>query len=112
MDHSINKHIVDQAAYAYLAKTPPFLRTSHGLPISAAEGEPILTRFGDIVDVRRRGALRIGKFAGTQARPVEAPAVIRLWEDGQCREMSAHQARVLAAQLLAAASFADAQNSH
>ena len=78
----------------------------------ALDHSPILTRFGDAVDVRRRGALRLGRFAGTQARISDAPAVVRLWSDDQCRELSSHQARALAAQLLEAAMLADAQNGH
>lgn len=73
---------------------------------------PPVTRFGDAIDVRNRGALKIGRFAGSQAEAQHAPAVVRLWTEQQCRELSAHQARALAAQLLAAASLADTQNSH
>jgi hypothetical protein len=74
--------------------------------------EPILTRFGDAVDVRRRGALRLSRFAGTQPRTEELPAVVRIWLADQCRELTTHQARALAEQLLAAASLADSQNCH
>ena len=73
---------------------------------------PILTRFGEAVDVRRRGALRMGRFAGSQTRTEDAPAVVRIWTADQCRELTAHQARGLAAQLLAAATLADSQNNH
>lgn len=84
-----------------------------GLACGVAESHPpILTRFGDTVDVRRRGALRMGRFAGTQARTLDAPAVVRLWTEDQCRELSSHQARALAAQLLDAATLVDAQNGH
>ena len=41
-----------------------------------------------------------------------APAVVRLWVDDQCHELSAHEARAMAAQLLAAAALADKQNGH
>jgi hypothetical protein len=74
--------------------------------------EPILTRFGDAVDVRRRGALRISRFAGTRPRTVDVPAVVRIWLADQCKELTAHQARALAAQLLAAASLVETQNCH
>lgn len=70
----------------------------------------LITRFGDMVDVRNRGAVRIGRFAGTAAAPEHAPAVVRLWYAEQCKEMSAHEARAFAAQLLAAAALADSQN--
>lgn len=74
--------------------------------------EPILTRFGDAVDVRRRGALRLSRFAGTQPRTEEVPAVVRVWLANQCKELTSHQARSLAEQLLAAATLADSQNCH
>lgn len=71
---------------------------------------PLITRFGSSVDVRNRGALRMGRFAGSQAQVQPAPAVVRLWTAEQCHEFSAHQARGIAAQLLAAADLADSQN--
>jgi hypothetical protein len=74
--------------------------------------EPILTRFGDAVDVRRRGALRLSRFAGTRPRTEDLPAVVRIWMADQCRELTTHQARALAEQLLAAAALADSQNCH
>jgi hypothetical protein len=79
---------------------------------TAENHEPILTRFGDAVDVRRRGALRLSRFAGTQPRTEELPAVVRIWLADQCKELTTHQARALAEQLLAAASLADSQNCH
>jgi hypothetical protein len=38
------------------------------LPIMAAseDRKPVITHFGDAVDVRNRGALRISRFAGSQ----------------------------------------------
>jgi hypothetical protein len=71
----------------------------------AATASSLITRFGEAVDVRNRGTLRAAKSA------VE-PAVVRLWHDDQCREMNSHDARALAAQLIAAANLADAQNGH
>ncbi|HEX7642880.1 MAG TPA: hypothetical protein VF472_11795 [Burkholderiaceae bacterium] len=72
---------------------------------AAGAGSSLITRFGEAVDVRNRGTLRAAKAA-------IAPAVVRLWHDDQCREMSSHEARALAAQLIAAANLADAQNGH
>jgi hypothetical protein len=73
----------------------------------------LVTRFGDAVDVRNRGVLRINRFAGSQMHTTEVtPAVVRLWMDDQCHELSAHEARAMAEQLLAAAAFADTQNGH
>jgi fermentation-respiration switch protein FrsA (DUF1100 family) len=71
---------------------------------------PVITRFGEAVDVRHRGALRIRRFTDGQNPPQETPAVVRLWMDGECHELSTHHARALAAQLIAAATLADAQN--
>lgn len=90
---------------------------SHAMPLglvapAADERKSPVTRFGDAIDVRNRGALKMGRFAGSQAAAQDAPAVVRLWTEQQCRELSAHQARALAAQLLAAALLADTQNSH
>ncbi len=74
--------------------------------------KPLSTRFGDIVDVRNRGVLRLGRLVGIQVPQREAPAVVRIWSGEQCRELSSHQARILAAQLLEAANYAERQNSH
>jgi len=74
--------------------------------------KPLSTRFGEIVDVRNRGVLRLGRLVGIQVPEREAPAVVRMWSGEQCRELSSHQARALAAQLLEAASHAERQNSH
>lgn len=81
-------------------------------PREADGRKPLVTRFGELIDVRNRGALRVGRFAGSQTQTQDAPAVVRLWNDDQCRELTIHQARALAAQLLAAASLAELQNSH
>ena len=90
-------------------------RTSHASTLLMATniGEPrtsLVTRFGNSVDVRNRGALRMSRFAGSQTQSQPAPAVVRLWTAEQCHEFSAHQARGIAAQLLAAAELADSQN--
>ena len=82
------------------------------LMTSAEERKPLVTRFGDAVDVRNRGALRMSRFAGSQTSAQVSPAVVRLWSDEQFHELSAHQARALAAQLLAAAALTDKQNGH
>ena len=70
----------------------------------------LITRFGNSVDVRNRGALRMSRFAGSQMQAQSTPAVVRLWTAEQCHEFSAHHARGIAAQLLAAADLADSQN--
>lgn len=80
------------------------------LALQLEDHAPILTQFGDLVDVRRRGALRIMRTAGSQQRTLDAPAVVRLWHEEQCRELSVQQARALANQLLAAADLAEQQN--
>jgi hypothetical protein len=83
------------------------------LCLASSSGEQrtsLITRFGNSVDVRNRGALRMSRFAGSQMQAQPAPAVVRLWTAEQCHEFSAHQARGIAAQLLAAADLADSQN--
>ncbi|OGB21891.1 MAG: hypothetical protein A3I66_16230 [Burkholderiales bacterium RIFCSPLOWO2_02_FULL_57_36] len=79
-------------------------------PSIGEQRTPLITRFGNSVDVRNRGALRMSRFAGSQTQSQPAPAVVRLWTAEQCHEFSAHQARGIAAQLLAAADLADSQN--
>jgi hypothetical protein len=110
-----SNQLSDHTEHQYRVQQAPSGQSARALRLvgaDAEDGAPILTRFGELVDVRRRGALRMGRFAGTQTRTVAAPAVVRLWNDDQCRELSAHQARTLAAQLLAAATLVDAQNQH
>jgi hypothetical protein len=70
----------------------------------------LTTRFGDLVDVRNRGVLRLARLVGIQVPGKAAPAVVRLWSGDTCREMSAADARALAAQLLEAARHAELQN--
>ena len=72
--------------------------------------DPVLTQFGEMVDVRKRGALRIMRLAGATERNLDTPAVVRLWHEEHCRELSSQDARRLANQLLAAADLADNQN--
>jgi hypothetical protein len=99
-------------------KFATFTRTQHQRTpqplqvVKVAERQALITRFGETIDVRNRGTLKVGRFAGSHAQSQDAPAVIRVWNDDQCRELTSHQARALAAQLLAAATLVDAQNSH
>lgn len=79
---------------------------------ASAINRRLVTRFGDMVDVRNRGAVRINRFAGSIAAQESAPAVVRIWHAEQCREMTAHQARAFAAQLMEAAALAESQNGH
>ena len=83
-----------------------FMKTS-GDEVQEAR-QRLVTRFGDMVDVRNRGAFKVSGLAGSHAQP--APAVVRLWTDDKCREMTPHHARSLAAQLLEAAALAEQQN--
>jgi hypothetical protein len=89
------------------AVNPPILLSAPlaGAVLAREGRQTLVTRFGDAVDVRNRGTLRA-------ARSAAEPAVVRLWNDDQCREMGSHEARALAAQLIAAANLADAQNGH
>jgi hypothetical protein len=70
----------------------------------------VRTRFGDLVDVRHRGALRLARLVGIQPPQVDAPAVVRLWNGDTCKELSVAEARALAAQLVDAAAYAELQN--
>jgi hypothetical protein len=94
----------------------PFLAfenpTLHLTAAATEERKPLVTRFGESVDVRNRGTLRMSRFAGSQTQTQAAPAVVRLWIAEQCHEFSSHQARGMAGQLLAAAALADSQNNH
>ena len=74
-------------------------------------GSAAIRRFGAQIDVRKRGALRLNASARSATAQQEQPAVVRMWNGENCRELTAHQARALAAQLAAAALYADEQNS-
>ena len=78
---------------------------------AAGGGSSLTRRFGDTVDVRNRGALRVMRLVGIQAPGRDTPAVVRLWHGDNCRELSVHDARSLAAQLLEAAACAEQQNN-
>ena len=99
MNHT--EHGTDQTFHASV------LRLASGI---AEPRMPLTTRFGKSVDVRNRGALRMSRFAGSQTQAQLAPAVVRFWTAEECHEFSPHEARGIAAQLLAAADLADSQN--
>jgi hypothetical protein len=82
------------------------------LPGSLKGRTSISTPFGATIDVRNRGALRVSRLVGLQAPGADAPAVVRIWNDDKCRELSAAEARALAGELLEAAQCADMQNAH
>jgi hypothetical protein len=93
-------------------KLLPKLNARAPLSSPAIRRVPISTQFGNIVDVRNRGALRVSRFAGNRAAHEYAPAVVRMWSGDTCRELTIDQARALAAQLLEAARYAELQNTH
>ncbi len=101
----VNEHVASQQPlnYVHPLNHPAFAA-------SLVETAPVLTQFGEMVDVRKRGALRIMRLAGMLDRNLDTPAVVRLWHEEHCRELSSQQARRLANQLLAAADLADKQN--
>ncbi|MBI3229444.1 MAG: hypothetical protein HYZ45_04430 [Burkholderiales bacterium] len=107
MNH-INEAITNQ--HATLFHTPLHTFHSAGLAVRLGAPGPVLTQFGEMVDVRKRGALRIMRLAGAMERNLETPAVVRLWHEERCRELTTQEARRLANQLLAAADLADSQN--
>jgi len=86
-------------------------RATSGNPIAVNGNSSVARRFGDTVDVRNRGALRVIRLAGLQVPGQDAPAVVRMWHGDSCRELSVHDARSLAAQLLEAAGYAEQQNN-
>lgn len=100
-------------AYASLEKTSGTnIHTSiRFADYGSTYSRPVRTRFGEMVDVRNRGALRLARMVGIQIPGKEAPAVVRLWNGDSCRELSIAEARALAEQLLDAALFAEQQNA-
>ena len=52
---------IDHAQSLFSHARPAF--TDHGRP---EDRKPLVTRFGDTIDVRNRGALRMSRFAGSQ----------------------------------------------
>ena len=68
-------------------------------------------RFGPVIDVRNRGALRFSPRSDRQGPSQDQPAVVRMWYGEQCRELSSHDARAMAAQLNEAAEYAERQNN-
>ena len=78
--------------------------------VSTALPVRVATRFGPSIDVRNRGALKVASAATTTTAPRHL-AVVRIWNGDCCREMSVTDARIFAAQLMAAASYAENQNA-
>lgn len=91
----------------HIQNAPGIQTATHCWP----QRESVRTRFGELVDVRNRGALRLARMVGIQIPGEDAPAVVRLWNGDSCRELSITEARALAEQLLGAANFAEFQNS-
>lgn len=90
---------------------PDSLATSTRDSASALRQSGTMTqRFGPGVDVRKRGALRLSPR--TDRAALEQPAVVRIWNGEHCRELSAHDARALAAQLTEAAAYVERQNGN
>ncbi|MEC5216027.1 hypothetical protein RCH09_000964 [Actimicrobium sp. GrIS 1.19] len=77
-----------------------------------ANRRPVATRFGPMVDVRNRGALRPAIRATQRTTAPEDPAIVRIWNGEKCRELSILEARALAAQLIDAAAHAERENGH
>ncbi len=101
----VNEHVSSQQPLNYVH---PLNHPAFGH--SSIDTAPVLTHFGEMVDVRKRGALRTMRLAGTPERNLDTPAVVRLWHEEHCRELSSQQARRLANHLLAAADLVDRQN--
>jgi hypothetical protein len=75
-----------------------------------ANRRPVATRFGPMIDVRNRGALRLAARSGQGTEAREDPAIVRIWSGERCRELSISEARALAAQLIDAAAHAEREN--
>lgn len=82
--------------------------SNYSVPRRASQ---VAQRFGPAIDVRNRGALRLNVRTDRPVPAQEQPAVVRIWTGEQCRELSAHDARALAAQLNEAAAYAEQQNT-
>jgi|GEM_PF-3401672 len=94
------------------ASSNAFLASSASLRTTSAERSrpSVVRRFGNTVDVRNRGALKVVRLVGMQSPGNDAPAVVRMWSGENCRELSVNDARALAAQLVEAAAYAELQN--
>jgi hypothetical protein len=97
-------HTVNSLEDSYMKRATS---TLVGQPVQRT---PISTRFGNMVDVRSRGALRVMRLVGIQTPASDTPAVVRLWSGETCRELSVNEARALASQLTDAATHAELQN--
>ena len=71
----------------------------------------VATRFGPSIDVRNRGALKVSARPGLQPNTNQQLAIVRIWNGDNCRELSVTDARAFASQLIAAAAYAEDQNS-
>lgn len=80
------------------------------LPAATAISHRIATRFGPSVDVRHKGAFKTST-SSARLPGNRHQAVVRLWTGNDCRELSVSEARAFAAELIAAAAFAESQNS-
>lgn len=92
---------------ATITSTMPF---SGNRAVPAQVNSLMVRRFGPLVEVRNRGALRLGSHSSGAHSVREQPAVVRMWHGECCRELSAHDARALAAQLVEAAACVESQN--
>ena len=71
----------------------------------------VARRFGPSVDVRNRGVLKAHARPILKANRNYQLAVVRIWQGDDCRELSVTEARAFAAQLIAAAAYAENQNA-
>lgn len=78
---------------------------------AGAVSRRVATRFGPSIDVRNRGVLKAFTPPALQANTNQHLAIVRIWNGDDCRELSVMDARAFAAQLIAAAAFAEDQNS-
>lgn len=94
----------------YASSQPPAAPAVNSATVYPSVLPPrVATRFGPLVDVRNRGVLKAPRRV---FQTINNPhcAVVRVWQGDCCREMTAAEARSLAAQLMAAANHAENQN--
>lgn len=92
------------------AKTNSLSSATVSSAFAAVQPSRVATRFGPAIDVRNRGVFKV--LTNTlHATANQHLAVVRIWSGDSCREMSSDDARIFASQLIAAAAYAESQNS-
>lgn len=88
----------------------PVVRSVAKMVANSAKARCVATRFGPSIDVRHRGVLKPLPHSRVAVAASQQLAVVRLWNGDCCRELSVLDARAFAAELIAAAAYAEQQN--